>query len=49
MTTLIFGFFGLVLVPAAVLSLFLGRIFKTVSPSGLDDDQIKFTISQDSK
>lgn len=49
MTTLIIGFIGLVLLPAAVLSIVLGRLNKTPSDMFLNDDQLKFTISSDTK
>ena len=49
MTTLIIGFIGLVLLPAAVLSIVLGRLNKAPSDMILNDDQLKFTISSDAK
>lgn len=49
MTTLIIGFVGLVLIPAAVLSLVLGRFNKMPSDIRHNEDQLKFTISPDVK
>ncbi len=47
MTTLIVGFFGLVLIPATVLALILGRLHKAPSDVVRDEDPLKFTFRPD--
>ena len=47
MTTLLIGFFALVIVPALVLSLVLTRVMRRPADFGIRDDFSRFTISPD--
>ncbi len=46
MTTLLIGFFGLVIVPALILSLVLARVAHRSPEFGMNDDYPSFTISR---
>lgn len=49
MASLLFGFVGMVLLPALILSLILGKFINTKSEHDFREDSMKFTISSDSK
>jgi hypothetical protein len=49
MASLLFGFVGMVLFPALILSLIIGKVINTKSEYDFREDSLKFTISSDSK
>lgn len=49
MASLLFGFVGMVLIPALILSLIMGKLQKSPSDYGFQEESLKFTISSDPK
>lgn len=49
MASLLFGFVGMVLIPALILSLIIGKVINTKSAYDFREDGLKFTISSESK
>lgn len=49
MASLLFGFVGMVLFPALILSLILGKFINAKSEYEFREDNMRFTISSDSK
>ncbi len=49
MASLLIGFVSMVLVPALILSLIMGKFIKSSSDYVFRDDNFKFTISSDTK
>jgi hypothetical protein len=49
MLTLVFGFVGMVLLPALILSLIMNRFTKAASEITLQEENLRFKISSDAE
>ncbi|MGD9365290.1 MAG: hypothetical protein PVH87_06305 [Desulfobacteraceae bacterium] len=49
MASLLLGFVGMVLIPALILSLIMGKLHKSPTDYGFQEESLRFTISSDTK